>query len=133
MEKKPYQFQIDGKQITAGPDELGICMFREKRDVEYIDYHTWDEAEQTERHCFIFGHREWLIWLGGIAIDADDAHTLHHADRNNGSFRQNFGWNPPVRIDDEPTEWEIGMWSDAMTPDDLHADLNRAISEDFNA
>jgi len=132
MNEKPYKFQIGSETVEADKDSLGVCLFRDQRDVEYADYHTFNEETGEETHHFIFNQRDWLIWIGGVCLDAEDRRTLQLANRSHGSFERNYGWRPPVRVDDEPTEWEVDAWVLVMGNVDLHADLEQSLKEDLD-
>lgn len=135
MAERPINVNINGQQIEATPDNLGIAMFRNKPDYDYLDFHQFEEGSDSESHILVFGQRELLLWMGGVALTERDQREIRLAERKLGSFAlQSGGWRPPVFIEDEPAPFEIDMYVKSQLPkdEDWHIDLDRALKDEFS-
>lgn len=129
---RPINITVNGNQISVTPENIGIAMFRHEPELDYIDIHEPVEGTDDERHTVIFNQRELLLWMGHICLKDNDIKTVRLAERKLGSFTlQSGGWRPPVFIEDHASEWEKEMYVQSLMVEDLHADLNKALGEEF--
>lgn len=125
MEKAPCPAKVNGRSVLLLRDEqdreayiqqhpevdpfivclVGIALFHNKRDREYVAASYFDE-EGEEQWTRDFRLRELMIWMGGVALDEDDRRLLHLANRNHGTFAESYGWRPDVNVEWEPSPFE---------------------------
>lgn len=133
---KGVEVNLSGEDVELLPDNVGIALFRNTPELDYLDYHVpaEEDGEVGERHIIVFRHRELLIWMGGICLTEQDRHVLHTAERKLGSFALlSEGWRPQIFIEDEASEWEKDMYIKSLMPkdEDWHIDLDHALAEEF--
>lgn len=134
---KGVEVNLSGEDVELLPDNVGIALFRNTPELDYLDYHepAEEDGEIGERHIIVFRHRELLIWMGGVALTEADNHVLHTAERKMGSFALlSGGWRPEVCVTDAATPWEVDMYVTSIIGDDLediHGALNEALGEEF--
>jgi len=139
-ERRPYPANVNGQAVellrdhasreaylkaNASIDPFRVCLvaialFHNRRDREYVAASYFD-TEGTEHWTRDFHQRELMIWMGGVALDAEDQRILHLANRNHGSFADQYGWRPDVIVEWEPSESE----EEAFIQHELH-DLDAA-------
>lgn len=107
----PVTIELDGVDKQLRPDNCGVAFFRNSPEKDYLDY--WEHTEEnTEMHWWVFGRREFLIWMTGVVVLKGDDKILRLADRNNGPFtKQSGGWRPDVRINDTASDWEDEIYT----------------------
>lgn len=156
--KKPYPCKIeDGTDcvlvrtrqevidlLMEDPSRIGrvgmiaLSMFRLRPEMDYIGIGIV-EIDAEEHWQRVFGIENEVDWMAGIAnpYSRERVEDLNRVHRNNKSFRQIYGWNPDLIIEDVPTELEVEAYTehligDALEDDEhLHADLNKALSDEF--
>lgn len=107
METHP-ELNINGEPKKLTPQNIGVALFREMPEFDYLDYYE-PEGEGYE-HTMVFNRREFLIWMGNVALNSDDERTLNLANRQHGAYRDRFGWNPCVIIEDYPSADERELY-----------------------
>lgn len=133
MKEKPFNITIEGKKHKLTVENTGIALFWKERDCEYMDIHEPLEGKDEEQHIWVFNHKEFLIWMGGVALDRDDLKILNLSEKKNGSFDERYGWRPPVMVEWKPSPLEEEMWAHITADVDYHKDLNNALRSDFEA
>lgn len=117
--EKPFYIDLDGQQKELTPDNCGVSMFRHAPDNDYLDYWEFDDEADppAERHWWVFNHREFLIWMGGVALSSEDHKMLRLANRTHGKFPEKTGWRPTVSVNDSPETWEEELFVRYVTGD----------------
>ena len=133
---KDYGIAIDGEIKYLTRENCGVALFRNKPEYDYLDY--WEvRDDDAQEHWWSFNP---LVarWIGGLAIHPVDQRELQLAERSHGTFKDQTDWNPPVLIEDEPTEAEAELYTrhligHALDDDEhLRKDLAKALREDFD-
>lgn len=133
---KGVEVNLGGELVELLPDNVGIALFRDTPELDYLDYHVpaEEDGEVGERHIIIFRQRELLIWMGGVALTEEDRHILHASERKMGSFLlQSDGWRPSIYLEDSASEWETDMYVQSLMPTDDESwseDFTHALEED---
>jgi len=133
-EPKPFPCEIidaEGKRrITAlNIGNCAIALFRHRPDMDYL------AVEHEEKWVYIFDKHPLIYWMGGIALSREGQHMLRLMERNNGRFADRYNFSPDVVIEDRPSQAEIDVYIEHQIGgafDDPHADLNRALRQDFD-
>lgn len=116
---------------TESLGKVAVSLFRDTPDYDYIGVNYTDE-EGEEEWTLIFEQYELMTWMGAIALGKERQHILHHAERQNGSFRDRYGWNPIVAIEDKPSEIEAEFYIEYLVGKDEPEDLLKPRTEDEN-
>ena len=119
---KGVEVNLGGEDVELLPENVGIAMFRNTPELDYLDYHVPVEnvGIAGERHIIIFRQRELFIWMGGIALTEQDAHVLRRSESKMGAFTLlSGGWRPEVCVTDSATAWEVDMYVQSILGDDL--------------
>lgn len=120
--------QMQGDYLVSYPntsESLGmvaLSVFREDPDYDYIGV-SYSSEDGKEDWTLVFEQYELLTWMGGVALGRERQHILHHAERNNGSFRDRYGWNPCLVIEDAPSELEREYYATYLISKDKPEDL----------
>lgn len=120
--------------------KLAISLFRgdadhpNVSDMDYLGVGRENEDGGETWHLF-FEHPEEMAYASNMAFDPERKQILHSMLRSNmfQSFQEKFGWFPEVVVDDIPTDFERECyieWILSKEPD-LHADLDKALREEF--
>lgn len=113
----PFTLTIDGEDHEVLPENHGIAMFRRTPEYDYIDLSTEIGPDEEVKHIMIF-RQQWLChWMGGLALNQPDAEHLRDTREELGSFRERFGWNSPVMIEDSAREFEVNMFTESLLSD----------------
>lgn len=84
---------------------VAVQRFWNKRYCDYVGFTRIDD-QGNEGWIRIFGQEEFVLWLGGVALDERETRLLHTANREKGSFSKQWGWKPDILIDWMPTTQE---------------------------
>lgn len=100
-----FHLNVDGKGRKLTPENCGVAMFRYEPDKDYLDIWETDEGGE-ERHTWVFGRREMLIWMGRVCLQRGDDKILRQTERDHEPFREHTGWNPTVFVEDKANDTE---------------------------
>ena len=103
MSESEAKLNIDGEERTLTRLNTGLAMFRDTPEMDYLDYWYSEEDDGPEHHTLCFDRRELVIWMGAVALSDADQRILHLSNRQHGTFRDRFGWNPIVMVEDYPS------------------------------
>lgn len=107
---RPFNLEIDGEKKKLRPDNCGIALFHTDPDNDYLDYWEKEGGEDSERHWWVFNQREFLLWMGGVAVMANDVRVIALANSRFGSFDEEYGWRPTVCVEYEPRPYERDLF-----------------------
>lgn len=114
-----FTIAVDGEDHELNTENHGIAMFRKTPEFDYIDIsvEAGTPEEPEIKHIMIFRH-QWLChWMGGIALNASDQRRLAEDHAEFGSFREQFGWNSKVLIEDDATDFEKECMTESLMGD----------------
>lgn len=126
--QKEFNIKIDGHKTALNIGNCAIGLFRHRPEMDYVAM-----KDEEDTWTLVFDRHPMVYWMGGIAIGQDARHQQHLVERNQGAFADRYGWNADVVIEDYPSQWEVETYLayQASGSEDLHADLNKALEEDF--
>lgn len=100
-----YECEFDGDAKYLLPDNSEIVRIRKQPHEDYLHY--WEPVDdENEAHWFSFGPKEFLLWMGGVALNEVEVETIAEANENNGDFYELHHWRPDVAVHDDPTPME---------------------------
>lgn len=127
---KPFEIDLSGLEVRLFPDgesleayekryprqvkKLGVMavyLFRTTPDVNYIRSYF----AKTEEEIYVFNQQEMARWICGFALTPEDEKELRLSNRNNGSFRSQLGWNPPVLARETASDREQELYAGSMS------------------
>ena len=128
---KPFHLTVDGEDVLCFRDgeqiaeyamnfpkvpttqlgKLCVAMFRgtermpNASDNDYFGIQRYtDKGEEV--WTLDFGKYEFLTYIAGFGLTKERQRALYLAEREHGTFKDKFGWNPQVVVEDEPTKNE---------------------------
>lgn len=115
--------QVGDNKYDFEPDNCVINLFRNNPDMDYVAYHLGED-----QYMALFDPAV-CHWLGGVALTQTDQRELKRSERNLGTYKERYGGNPRVIIDDEPDETEIDLRVKSLAGDDLDEELYREFGD----
>lgn len=116
--KRPWVQSINGKETHLFPDEwaleeyaqanprvkkLGVVVVKLFRKAPNMDnYHIFGNKSES----IYYGDEELITWLGGVSLTTERERILHLANREHGSFEEQYGWRPALLVSDFPSPQE---------------------------
>lgn len=114
VEKYPHTSEALGK--------VALSLFRDAPEYDYIGV-SYTAEDGDEAWTLVFEQYELLTWMGGVALSKERQHILHHAERQNGTFKEKYGWQPMLVLEDEPSEPEREFFISFLLEKDEPEDL----------
>lgn len=125
---REIETRIGDRDVLLNLGNCGIALFRLEPEKDYLDY--WEQSDEnvdSVEHWWVFKHREMLIWMGGICIQAGDEEILQAWEEANGPFTDlSGGWRPRTYVEDEATPAENEMFIQSNLKD-----LGDTVPEEF--
>lgn len=88
---------------TAKRLGLMVCfMYFQEPDLDKVTWFVQDDERIT-----FYDQREYVLWLGGVALNGDDERILRLAHRNQPSFDGIHGWRPRTIINWNPSQRDL--------------------------
>lgn len=109
LERKPFEFKVGDRELSVKMGEIACVMFRHQQEVDYLAVNTTQEGDEESTVLRIFNNTKLVRWLAGFAFN-DDGVGLTTADGR--TFHDDFGWNPPAIIKENPNESELEWFLD---------------------
>src|SRR3990167_4178051 len=99
--RKRKNFQKEAQNIGL----LAVQLFWKKDYCDYVGFTRIDD-QGNEGWTRVFGQQELTDWMAGFTLTDKRRKDLYHANREKGSFLQQWGWRPDVMVEWSPSEQE---------------------------
>lgn len=106
-----FKFGLAGEKYKAKIGNTVVCLFRKQPEIDYFKV----VSDKKEQAVYIFNNQELARQIGGFVLQGDfDATPTHYPD---SSFKERYGWNAPVILEDTARQYEIDLYIQANTHD----------------
>lgn len=117
------------KKLALTIGNCAIALFRKRPEMDYLA--VQHQHEEETRWTYIFNKHALIYWMGNLALTTEGKKALSLANRTHGTFYSRYNFNPDVVVEDYPHEHEVETYIQSLTEEDIHADLNNALKEEF--
>lgn len=117
-ERKDFELRVNNQDYVLRLGNCAVNLFINEQEKDYL----YIEAQEELPAVRLFLNQGLVRWMAGIAINPDSEYMYvntywNHEDGRETVFREEYGWNPPVLIREEPSEREREMFIEVSTDD----------------
>jgi hypothetical protein len=112
-----FEIKVGERSVDLQIGRCAVVLFRQQQEVSYIAIEMEDD-----NYMRIFNNRPFAEWLAGYKLIRHEESFARPTarlpyDGIDQTFREVAGWNAVTIEKEQPSDWELDLWTEVNTED----------------